>query len=160
MTKTSPLNVYSGPRALQDYFDPDAQPMLPLIELPASLNPFLDDGVHIFAKMFTALPAQNVKALPGKEHSLSFSPSCYYTETTRKIEQTNHCLTLFLALNMIQNAPSAAKKPVVEASSGSTVISLALASRVMNQNDDVTAYVTNKTELSRLQTLAFFGIKL
>ncbi|GKT51742.1 uncharacterized protein ColSpa_11923 [Colletotrichum spaethianum] len=61
---------------------------------------------------------------------------------------------------MIQNAHAAAKKPVVEASSGSTVISLALGCCVMNQNDDVTAYVTNKTEISRLQTLAFFGIKV
>lgn len=59
-------NVYSGPRALQEYFDPDKQPMLPLVELPPKLNPFLEDGVHIFAKMLTALPAQNVKALPGE----------------------------------------------------------------------------------------------
>ena len=72
----------------------------------------------------------------------------------------DHCPSLSLALNMIQNAPFAARKPVVEASSGSTVISLALASRLVNQNDDVTAYVTNKTEMSRLQTLAFFGIKV
>jgi cysteine synthase A len=60
------LNVYSGPRSLQKYFDPDEQPMLPLVELPEKLNPFLADGVHIFAKMLTALPAQNVKALPGE----------------------------------------------------------------------------------------------
>ena len=80
MANTSSLNVYSGPQALQNYFDPDAQPMLPLVELPAKLNPFLDDDVHIFAKMFTALPAQNVKALPGKEHPLSFCSS----DTRRK----------------------------------------------------------------------------
>jgi hypothetical protein len=67
------MNVYSGPRALQTYFDPDAQPMLPLVELPAKLNPFLDSGVHIFAKMLTALPAQNVKALPG-EHKIMSVP--------------------------------------------------------------------------------------
>ncbi|KAI2619471.1 tryptophan synthase beta subunit-like PLP-dependent enzyme [Hypomontagnella submonticulosa] len=121
-------NVYSGPRALQEYFDPDKQPMLPLVELPPKLNPFLEDGVHIFAKMLTALPAQNVKALP--------------------------------ALNMLQNAFDSESKPVVEASSGSTVISLSLVSRVMNQNDDVTAYVSNKTEMSRLRTLSFFGLKL
>ncbi|KAI0385676.1 tryptophan synthase beta subunit-like PLP-dependent enzyme [Hypomontagnella monticulosa] len=122
------MNVYSGPKALQQYFDPDEQPMLPLVELPPKLNPFFGDGVHIFAKMLTALPAQNVKALP--------------------------------ALNMLQNASGSEGKPVVEASSGSTVISLSLVSRVMNQNDDVTAYVSNKTETSRLQTLSFFGLKL
>jgi hypothetical protein len=65
MSRSQFLNVYHGPQALQQYFDPDEQPMLPLVELPARLNPFLDDGVHIFAKMLTALPAQNVKALPG-----------------------------------------------------------------------------------------------
>lgn len=61
---------------------------------------------------------------------------------------------------MIQSAPESAKKAIIEASSGSTVISLSLASRVMNQNDDVCAYVTNKTEKSRLQTLSFFGLKV
>jgi hypothetical protein len=81
MANASLLNVYSGPQAIQNYFDPDVQPMLPLVELPATLNPFLDDGVHIFAKMLTALPAQNVKALPGTKNLRSFDPSCYYTET-------------------------------------------------------------------------------
>ncbi|KAF3014062.1 hypothetical protein E8E14_012186 [Neopestalotiopsis sp. 37M] len=128
MTTSKFLNVYSGPQALKQYFDPDEQPLLPLVELPASLNPLLDDGVHIYAKMLTALPAQNIKALP--------------------------------ALNMIQNAIGKEKNAVLEASSGSTVISLSLASRVVNQNDDVTAYVTNKTERSRLQTLSFFGLKV
>ena len=47
------------------YFDPDLQPPLPLVELPAKLNPFKDDNVRIYAKMATALPAQNVKCLPG-----------------------------------------------------------------------------------------------
>jgi cysteine synthase len=61
---------------------------------------------------------------------------------------------------MIRNAPGSERKSVVEASSGSTVISLALASRILNGNDDVTAYVTNKTEKSRLQTLSFFGLKM
>ncbi|KAL3587408.1 cysteine synthase fda4 [Fusarium poae] len=128
MAKTEFLNVYSGPQALQQYFDPDEQPLMPLVELPPRLNTFSGDGVRIFAKMLTTLPAQNVKALP--------------------------------ALNMIRNAPGSERKSVVEASSGSTVISLALASRILNGNDDVTAYVTNKTEKSRLQTLSFFGLKI
>ncbi|KAH8588190.1 tryptophan synthase beta subunit-like PLP-dependent enzyme [Bisporella sp. PMI_857] len=126
MENSKYLNVYSGPTSLQKYFNPDEQPMLPLVELPAKLNPFLGDNVHIFAKMMTALPAQNVKALP--------------------------------ALNMLQHAPSSANKTIVEPSSGSTVISLSLAARVLYENENVRAYVTNKTELARLQTLRFFGL--
>lgn len=146
MTTSKFLNVYSGPQALKQYFDPDEQPLLPLVELPASLNPLLDDGVHIYAKMLTALPAQNIKALPGK---------------TRPRNRTwNALLIKAEALNMIQNAIGKEKNAVLEASSGSTVISLSLASRVVNQNDDATAYVTNKTERSRLQTLSFFGLKV
>lgn len=59
-------NVYSGPHALRDYYDPDKNPPLPLVELPPELNPFHDDGVRIYAKMMTALPATNIKSLPGK----------------------------------------------------------------------------------------------
>lgn len=50
---------------MADYFNPDIQPPLPLVELPEKLNPFRKDGVRIYAKMATALPAQNIKCLPG-----------------------------------------------------------------------------------------------
>ena len=66
MAEANPYNVYKGQDGLRKYFDPDAQPPLPLVELPAKLNPFAADGVRIYAKMLTVLPAQNVKALPGK----------------------------------------------------------------------------------------------
>lgn len=58
-------NVFRGRQALRDYYDPEKCPPLPLVELPAGLNPFLEHGVHIYAKMMTALPAANVKSLPG-----------------------------------------------------------------------------------------------
>ncbi|KAL1626907.1 hypothetical protein SLS54_002445 [Diplodia seriata] len=58
------LNVYSGEDSLQKYYDPDYQPPLPLVEIPACLNPYRKDGVRIYAKMMTMLPANNVKALP------------------------------------------------------------------------------------------------
>ncbi|KAF4624026.1 hypothetical protein G7Y89_g14148 [Cudoniella acicularis] len=61
------LNVYSGQDALRKYFDPEYAPMLPLVEIPDSFNPFKEDGVRIFAKMMTMLPANNVKALPAWE---------------------------------------------------------------------------------------------
>lgn len=66
ISPSNPLNVFKGPNALDRYFDPDENPPLPLIEIPPGLNPYVEDGVRVFAKMMTALPAQNVKCLPGK----------------------------------------------------------------------------------------------
>ncbi|WPH01866.1 Pyridoxal-phosphate dependent enzyme-like protein 5 [Acrodontium crateriforme] len=57
-------NVYKGPNSLRDYYNPDVQPPLPLVEIPAAVNHFRKDGVRIYAKMMTMLPAHNVKALP------------------------------------------------------------------------------------------------
>jgi len=65
MSVQNPLNVYSGKDALRKYYDPDYAPLLPLVEIPDSFNPFKEDGVRIYAKMMTVLPANNVKALPG-----------------------------------------------------------------------------------------------
>lgn len=65
MSQVNPLNVFKGPDSVAQYFDPDLQPPLPLVELPARLNPFRSDNVRIYAKILTALPSQNVKALPG-----------------------------------------------------------------------------------------------
>jgi hypothetical protein len=58
-------NVFKGPDSVAQYFDPDSNPPLPLVEIPNRLNPYRRDGVRIYAKMLTALPAQNVKSLPG-----------------------------------------------------------------------------------------------
>ncbi|KAK2829881.1 hypothetical protein FQN49_007163 [Arthroderma sp. PD_2] len=52
MVIANPLNVFKGPDSLRKYFNPDEQPPLPLVELPAKLNLFRQDS--------------NVKALPGK----------------------------------------------------------------------------------------------
>lgn len=51
-------------------------------------------------------------------------------------------------------------KTIVEPSSGSTVTSLALISRVLGGSSDVHAYVSNKTDEARLRTLQFFGLKV
>ena len=40
MTPVNPLNIYTGPTSLQDYYDPEKQPLLPLVEIPDGLNPF------------------------------------------------------------------------------------------------------------------------
>jgi hypothetical protein len=65
MSQANPLNVFKGPDSVAEYFDPDLQPPLPLVELSAKLNPFRSDNVRIYAKILTALTAQKVKALPG-----------------------------------------------------------------------------------------------
>lgn len=67
-------NVFKGPESVINYFDPDLQPPLPLVELPAKLNHFRSDGVRIYAKMLTATPAQNVKVFPGN-HLVDYSES-------------------------------------------------------------------------------------
>lgn len=59
-------NVFRGPDAVAQFFNPDNSPPVPLVEIPDKLNPFRKDGVRIYAKMLTALPGQNVKALPGQ----------------------------------------------------------------------------------------------
>lgn len=66
MTEHNYLNVYRGRDAVQQYFNPDSSPPLPLVELPASLNPYHQDGVHIYAKLMSMHPANNVKCMPGE----------------------------------------------------------------------------------------------
>ena len=66
MEVPNPLNIYTGPDSMKKYFDPEYQPPLPLVEIPRVLNPYYMDGVRIYAKMMTMLPAHNVKALPGR----------------------------------------------------------------------------------------------
>lgn len=68
-------------------------------------------------------------------------------------------LTL-IALNMLQNKPQAARQEIVEASSGSTALSLGMLSRVMWGNENVTAYVTNKKRKESLKLLRFFGLNV
>ncbi|KAF5494453.1 Cysteine synthase B [Colletotrichum siamense] len=120
-------NVFSGPSSVIDYFDPGKNPPLPLVEIPDRLNPFREDGVRIYAKMLTCLPAQNVKSLP--------------------------------ALKMLREKPHAHDKKIVEASSGSTVLSLGIIARALWGNEDVDAYVTNKKPPESLNLLRFFGIR-
>lgn len=56
---------YSGPRAVADYLRPAPNRHIPLVELPASLNPYLEKyDIHIDAKLMNTLPLSNVKSLP------------------------------------------------------------------------------------------------
>jgi cysteine synthase len=54
-----------GPDAIRNFLDPDQAPKTPLVELPASLNPFSEkDKIRIFAKMMSLTPLLNLKLYP------------------------------------------------------------------------------------------------
>ncbi|KAK4124399.1 cysteine synthase [Parathielavia appendiculata] len=122
----SPNNVFRGPNSVADFFDPEKNPPVPLVEIPDRLNPHRKDAVRIYAKLLTHLPAQNVKSLP--------------------------------ALKMLRGIPEVERQTIVEASSGSTVLSLGILARVLWGNEHVNAYVTNKKHPESLNMLRFFGI--
>ncbi len=56
-------NVFKGPDALRQFMNPDENPPIPLVELPADLNPFADKKVRIFAKLMYLVPLMNVKSV-------------------------------------------------------------------------------------------------
>ena len=56
-------NVFQGPDAMRRFMDPDENPPIPLVELPADLNPFAEKKVRIFAKLMYLVPLMNVKSV-------------------------------------------------------------------------------------------------
>ncbi|WYZ38249.1 hypothetical protein EsH8_III_000163 [Colletotrichum jinshuiense] len=65
------------------------------------------------------------------------------------------------ALNLLQNSVVPGKtETIVEYSSGSTVISMSLASRVYYGNSDVRAFLSNKTSQAKLRLMQFFGLDI
>ncbi|HMO18987.1 MAG TPA: pyridoxal-phosphate dependent enzyme [Oligoflexia bacterium] len=57
-------NVFKGEDGLSDFLNPEIFQQTPLVELPNSLNPYLDRGVHVFAKMLSLTPLMNIKSVP------------------------------------------------------------------------------------------------
>lgn len=57
-------NFFKGDDGLYEYLQPKKDKMIPLVELPESLNPFLKYDIHIAAKLMNTLPLMNVKSLP------------------------------------------------------------------------------------------------
>ncbi|KAK1978793.1 cysteine synthase [Colletotrichum cereale] len=65
------------------------------------------------------------------------------------------------ALNLLQKGVVPGKtETIVEYSSGSTVISMSLASRVYHGVPDVRAFISNKTSLAKLRLMQFFGLNI
>ena len=58
---------FQGPDAVRDFLNPDNNPPLPLVELPDRLNPFVDKGVRLFAKLMYLLPLLSIKSLPARQ---------------------------------------------------------------------------------------------
>ena len=122
-------NVFEGPDSMERYFDLEAHPSLPLVEIPSALNPYRAKGVRIYAKMMTMHPAHNVKVVP--------------------------------AMEMLRHGVTRGKtRTIVEYSSGSTVLSMAMIGRVYYGIDDVCAYVSNKTSKAKLRLLQLFGLNV
>lgn len=64
-------------------------------------------------------------------------------------------------MNLLQNKVVPGKTDtIVEYSSGSTVLSMSMASRVYYGISDVRAYLSNKTSLPKLKLMQFFGINM
>lgn len=123
------FNVFEGPDAVRDLLDPGKLPYLPLVELPASLNPYAGDGVRIFAKLMNLLPLGNVKAVP------AFN---MIREKFRRGE-----------LEGIER--------LIENSSGNTVSSLAIVARHFGV-DNTSSYVPAEISWNKLLMLLFYGI--
>ncbi|KAG5641815.1 hypothetical protein DXG03_004157 [Asterophora parasitica] len=126
------LNVFSGEDGLKDFYDPDKNIPVPLVELPARLNPFREDGVRIYAKLMSHLPAANVKSLPALN-------MVQRAQENGDINPDTHT--------------------IVEYSSGSTVISLGIIANILGI-PNVKAFLSNKTSQAKLQLLRFFGLDL
>ena len=125
----SQLNVFEGPDAMREFLDPGNLPHLPLVELPASINPFVGDQIRIFAKLMNMLPLGNVKAVPAYN---------MIREKFRKGELKG-------------------VKQLIENSSGNTVSSLAIVARHFGV-DMTSSYVPAEISWNKLLMLLFFGI--
>lgn len=65
------------------------------------------------------------------------------------------------AINLLDKAVSPGKTDtIIEYSSGSTVISMSLVSRVFHQVPDVRAFLSNKTSQAKLRLMQFFGLDM
>jgi len=121
--------VFQGPSALRDFLNPANHPPLPLVELPASLNPFADKGVRLFAKMMCLLPLGNVKSLPAYAMLEA-------ADTQGKLEGVS---------------------TLIENSSGNTVFSLAAIGRAFGISR-TRAIVSHEVSPGKLKLLQIFGV--
>ena len=123
------LNVFQGDESIQDYFNPDKGAFLPLVEIPAKLNPFATENVKIFAKLMTFSSMHNVKAIPAYNMMLA-------KHEQGELEGITH---------------------IIENSSGNTVSAMAIAARLFGIENTM-AIVPDEVSWNKLQMLRFYGI--
>ncbi|KAJ7822256.1 cysteine synthase [Mycena olivaceomarginata] len=63
------MNVFEGENSLLDFYNPELGPPIPLVELPSRLNPFRQDGVRIYAKLMSHVPAEEAQ-ITSETHTL------------------------------------------------------------------------------------------
>ncbi len=108
-------HVYRWENALQDFHDPHHY-ITPLVELPQVLNPYVEQGIHIYAKLLYMNPLLNVKSLPAR----------YMVQDARSRQSD---ITHF-----------------VESSSGNTAYSIGVYGKVYHQADTTAIVSTEVTE--------------
>jgi len=121
-------NVFSGEDAIQAYLNPDNHPPLPMVELPANLNPHREKGVRIFLKLMHFLPLANVKSLPA--YNMLYEAK--------------------------RDGSLSGVHSLVESSSGNTVLSLAVLGRAFGIQKTL-ALASNQVERGKLQLLRLLG---
>lgn len=123
--------VFRGPNAVAAFLNPDNH-VPPLVEIPARLNPFYDQGVCIFAKLMAFLPLGNVKSLAA--YSM--------------LEQAH------------AHGDLDGIRTLVESSSGNTVFSLAAIARAVYGIDRTVALASHEVEPGKLRLLRLFGTEI
>lgn len=123
------LNVFKGKDSVKDYLNPGKLPYMPLVEIPESLNPFLDQKVRIFAKLMTYIGLHHVKAVPA------------YNMMLEKFKRGE--------LDGVTN--------VIENSSGNTISALAVSARLFGI-ENIRAIVPDEVSWHKVQMLLFYGI--
>lgn len=64
-------------------------------------------------------------------------------------------------MNLLEKSVEAGRtKTIIESSSGSTVISMAMVARAFHGINDIHAYLSNKTSEPKLRLMQFFGLSV
>jgi cysteine synthase/rhodanese-related sulfurtransferase len=124
-------NVFTGADGIERYLNPENHADIPLVELPPALNPFYDDGIHIYAKLMHTLPLGNVKSLP----ALAMLNQAKKEGALKEVET------------------------IIENSSGNTVFSLAILARLFGIHR-TKALVSHEVSEGKLQLLRLAGVEI
>jgi cysteine synthase A len=123
------LNVFQGTDSIMDYLNPGKAAYLPLVEIPERLNPILNEGVRILAKLMTFSGLHNVKAIPAYNMMLE-------KHDRGELEGVTH---------------------VIENSSGNMVSAIAVTARLFGI-ESIKAIVPDEVSWHKLLMLRFFGV--